>query len=142
MPAARSKVELQGQKKAKVRKRLVAFNWERAHSTRARASWPSPLDCWLPLHIHWLTGVHQLASSYHELLEYVRLSASIVAIADRRMCREFSSKELRTVGNYALGRLIGKGSFGKVYLATHKLTNGSKVRLAQPTPRLSREAMD
>ena len=45
------------------------------------------------------------------------------------MCfsREFSSKELRSVGNYDLGRLIGKGSFGKVYLATHKLTNGSKV---------------
>ena len=41
--------------------------------------------------------------------------------------REFSSKELRTVGNYTLGRLIGKGSFGKVYLASHKLTNGSKV---------------
>ena len=40
---------------------------------------------------------------------------------------EFSSKDLRTVGNYNLGRLIGKGSFGKVYLATHKLTNGSKV---------------
>ncbi len=32
------------------------------------------------------------------------------------------------MGNYELGRLIGKGSFGKVYLATHKLTNGSKVR--------------
>ena len=32
------------------------------------------------------------------------------------------------MGNYTLGRLIGKGSFGKVYLATHKLTNGSKVR--------------
>jgi len=31
------------------------------------------------------------------------------------------------VGNYTLGRLIGKGSFGKVYLASHKLTNGSKV---------------
>ena len=43
--------------------------------------------------------------------------------------REFSSKELRTVGNYTLGRLIGKGSFGKVYLASHKLTNGSKVEL-------------
>ena len=42
--------------------------------------------------------------------------------------REFSSKDLSTVGNYTLGRLIGKGSFGKVYLATHKLTNGSKVR--------------
>ncbi|KAJ4409683.1 hypothetical protein N0V85_004065 [Neurospora sp. IMI 360204] len=42
---------------------------------------------------------------------------------------EFSSKDLRSVGNYTLGRLIGKGSFGKVYLATHKLTNGSKVVL-------------
>lgn len=31
------------------------------------------------------------------------------------------------MGNYTLGRLIGKGSFGKVYLASHKLTNGSKV---------------
>jgi serine/threonine protein kinase len=41
--------------------------------------------------------------------------------------REFASKDLRSVGNYSLGRLIGKGSFGKVYLATHKLTNGSKV---------------
>lgn len=43
------------------------------------------------------------------------------------VCREFSSKDLRSVGNYTLGRLIGKGSFGKVYLASHKLTNGSKV---------------
>ena len=41
---------------------------------------------------------------------------------------EFASKDLSSVGNYTLGRLIGKGSFGKVYLATHKLTNGSKVR--------------
>lgn len=41
---------------------------------------------------------------------------------------EFSNKDLKSVGNYSLGRLIGKGSFGKVYLATHKLTNGSKVR--------------
>ncbi|KAI9720918.1 MAG: hypothetical protein M1828_005488 [Chrysothrix sp. TS-e1954] len=42
---------------------------------------------------------------------------------------EFSSKELHTVGNYQLGRLIGKGSFGKVYLASNKLINGSKVVL-------------
>ncbi|KAJ5550648.1 hypothetical protein N7461_005346 [Penicillium sp. DV-2018c] len=62
-------------------------------------------------------GVHsqkqkeKLANSYNELLE------------------EFSSKDLRSVGNYTLGRLIGKGSFGKVYLASHKLTNGSKVVL-------------
>ncbi|OJJ47459.1 hypothetical protein ASPZODRAFT_130930 [Penicilliopsis zonata CBS 506.65] len=53
----------------------------------------------------------KLANSYSELLE------------------EFSSKDLRSVGNYTLGRLIGKGSFGKVYLASHKLTNGSKVVL-------------
>ncbi|KAL4896439.1 hypothetical protein BDV59DRAFT_170651 [Aspergillus ambiguus] len=53
----------------------------------------------------------KLAQSYHELLE------------------EFSSKDLRSVGNYTVGRLIGKGSFGKVYLASHKLTNGSKVVL-------------
>lgn len=38
------------------------------------------------------------------------------------------------MGNYGLGKLIGKGSFGKVYLATHKLTNGSKVR-SLPLPR-------
>ncbi|KAF2266328.1 Pkinase-domain-containing protein [Lojkania enalia] len=52
----------------------------------------------------------KLANSYKQLLD------------------EFSAPDLKTVGNYALGRLIGKGSFGKVYLATHKLTNGSKVR--------------
>lgn len=44
------------------------------------------------------------------------------------MRSEFGHKDLKNVGNYQLGRLIGKGSFGKVYLATHKLTNGSKVR--------------
>ncbi|KAK3384918.1 hypothetical protein B0H63DRAFT_494140 [Podospora didyma] len=53
----------------------------------------------------------KLATSYQELLD------------------EFSHKDLKSVGNYTLGRLIGKGSFGKVYLATHKLTNGSKVVL-------------
>ncbi|KAK5991772.1 Putative serine/threonine-protein kinase [Cladobotryum mycophilum] len=53
----------------------------------------------------------KLANSYQQLLD------------------EFSSHELRSVGNYTLGRLIGKGSFGKVYLASHKLTNGSKVVL-------------
>lgn len=51
----------------------------------------------------------KLARSYQELLD------------------EFSHSDLKTVGNYQLGRLIGKGSFGKVYLANHKLTNGSKV---------------
>ncbi|KAI0136196.1 MAP/microtubule affinity-regulating kinase [Xylariales sp. AK1849] len=53
----------------------------------------------------------KLANSYQELLD------------------EFSNKDLKNVGNYGLGKLIGKGSFGKVYLAHHKLTNGSKVVL-------------
>jgi serine/threonine protein kinase len=42
---------------------------------------------------------------------------------------EFAATDLKTVGNYTLGNLIGKGSFGKVYLASHKLSNGSKVVL-------------
>jgi serine/threonine protein kinase len=53
----------------------------------------------------------KLVNSYNELFE------------------EFSAKDLRNVGNYSIVRMIGKGSFGKVYLATHKLTNGSKVVL-------------
>ena len=40
---------------------------------------------------------------------------------------EFAATDLKTVGNYTVGKLIGKGSFGKVYLASHKLSNGSKV---------------
>ncbi|KAK3677490.1 hypothetical protein LTR78_002340 [Recurvomyces mirabilis] len=54
---------------------------------------------------------------------------SKLANSYQSLLNEFSSKELHTVGNYTLGRLIGKGSFGKVYLASHKLTNGSKVVL-------------
>jgi len=55
-------------------------------------------------------------------------SSGIVIAGANAQLSEFNSKDLRNVGNYAVGRLIGKGSFGKVYLASHKLINGSKVR--------------
>lgn len=51
---------------------------------------------------------------------------------------EFAAADLKTVGNYTLGKLIGKGSFGKVYLASHKLSNGSKVRRDPPPFLMSR----
>lgn len=52
----------------------------------------------------------QIASSYNGLLH------------------RFSSSHLESVGNYSLSRMVGKGSFGKVYLATHTIT-GRKVVL-------------
>ncbi|KAK9373263.1 kinase-like domain-containing protein [Lipomyces chichibuensis] len=46
-----------------------------------------------------------------------------------QILEEFTTgSELKNVGNYSLSRMIGKGSFGKVFLATHKLT-GTKVVL-------------
>ncbi|KAK9244954.1 kinase-like domain-containing protein [Lipomyces tetrasporus] len=53
----------------------------------------------------------KLVESYNQILE------------------EFTTgSDLKNVGNYSLSRMIGKGSFGKVYLATHKLT-GTRVVL-------------
>ncbi|KAM3414503.1 Aurora kinase [Cercospora zeina] len=52
-----------------------------------------------------------------------------LATSYQSLLSEFAASDLHSVGNYTLGRLIGKGSFGKVYLAQHKLTNGSKVVL-------------
>lgn len=44
--------------------------------------------------------------------------------------KELASTKLKAVGNYTLGRTIGEGTFGKVRMATHRLT-GTKVAIKQ-----------
>ncbi len=121
MPAVRTKTELQTQKT-----KVSTFQFEAARSTEYLLR-----ELAVQLERANSENSLQLANSYHELLEYVVLPR-LSHFEESDFClffREFSSKELRTVGNYTLGHLIGKGSFGKVYLATHRLTNGSKVHL-------------
>lgn len=50
-----------------------------------------------------------LAASYNELVS------------------SFTALSCETIGNYTLGKVIGKGSYGKAYQATHKFL-GSKVQ--------------
>ena len=111
MPAVRSKAELQTQK-TKVRCPGELYEWHKHEDTKT-ASHADAVD----LAYRFLPCVVGASDSF----------PGPETINTDTVFREFSSKELRTVGNYALGRLIGKGSFGKVYLASHKLTNGSKV---------------
>ncbi|KAF1949369.1 kinase-like protein [Byssothecium circinans] len=67
--------------------------------------------------------------SRNQALAEIQAQRKKLANSYKQLLDEFSAPDLKNVGNYALGRLIGKGSFGKVYLASHKLTNGSKVVL-------------
>jgi serine/threonine protein kinase len=64
-----------------------------------------------------------------------------IAESYNKLYAQFSSEEVREVGNYTIQKLIGSGAFGKVYLATHKLTH-TKVVLKTGTksdPNLVRE---
>ncbi|ODQ51717.1 kinase-like protein [Saitoella complicata NRRL Y-17804] len=55
-----------------------------------------------------------------------------VAAAYNELLQAFSTCEVDTVGNYVLGSLIGKGSFGKVYKATHLPTSATVVVKCTP----------
>ncbi|KAM0751665.1 Pkinase-domain-containing protein [Meredithblackwellia eburnea MCA 4105] len=46
------------------------------------------------------------------------------------LAAELTRKELKSVGGYTIGRVIGKGSFGKVHLGLHRLTN-TRVAIKQ-----------
>lgn len=58
-----------------------------------------------------------------------QLHKAKLANSYQQLVNQFESKDLTHVGNYTVGRLVGKGSFGKVYLARNDLINGSKVVL-------------
>lgn len=70
-----------------------------------------------------LSASHPTSKAERDI-QRAKISTSYNALLE-----EFGSHDLRSVGNYDVGHLIGKGSFGKVYLASHKLIRGSKVVL-------------
>lgn len=51
-----------------------------------------------------------LAASYNDLIQ------------------SFTALSVETVGNYTLGKVVGKGSYGKAYQATHKFVGGKVCR--------------
>lgn len=50
-----------------------------------------------------------------------------IAESYNKLYSQFSSDEVKEVGNYSIIKLIGEGAFGKVYLANHRLTHTKVV---------------
>ncbi|BGP27813.1 serine/threonine protein kinase [Rhodotorula toruloides] len=65
---------------------------------------------------------HRRNGSYAKQQE---LSNAYAALAT-----ELTKKEIRSIGGYSLGRVIGEGTFGKVRLGVHRLT-GTRVAIKQ-----------
>lgn len=44
------------------------------------------------------------------------------------LVQSFTALSVETVGNYTLGKIVGKGTYGQAYQGTHKFVGG-KVRI-------------
>ncbi|KAF8756595.1 Pkinase protein [Rhizoctonia solani] len=65
-----------------------------------------------------------------------------LATAYQELGKELVSERIRVIGNYTLGKVIGEGTYGKVRLGTHRLTQ-TRVAIKQipkaHSPQLTRE---
>ncbi|ORY87560.1 kinase-like domain-containing protein, partial [Protomyces lactucae-debilis] len=65
-----------------------------------------------------------------------------LAASYNELVRSFTALACETIGNYSLGREVGKGSYGHAYQATHKFLGGKVVLKGTPkseAPTLARE---
>ncbi|KAE8180715.1 hypothetical protein CF328_g9075 [Tilletia controversa] len=77
------------------------------------------------------TGVGPSSSSTASAANMSARQKAALASAYEELGKELhASSALKTVGNYTLGRPIAEGTFGKVSLATHRLTN-TRVAIKQ-----------
>ncbi|KAI9611472.1 hypothetical protein H4Q26_008422 [Puccinia striiformis f. sp. tritici PST-130] len=89
-----------------------------------------------------LISLHESTSSWRQQLQPSGEKAQLV-LAYQELGNELHSTQLKVIGNYTLGRVIGEGSFGTVRLGIHRLT-GSRVAVkhipkSSSPPLLTRE---